>query len=222
MVAEPVEELIAKAVLFRLDTSELADTLAGRTAQDEALAEVVTQLGGDRAQLEELAEAYAARSITMREWLAARKPIEDRIIRAERRLTRASDTDALPSLIGNGQALGRAWDSLNLDRQVAIITALLDHAVIGPGQPGARTLDPARVRPVWSCRPSPRSAVAAARGALAPLAARLPSAAARPSGPTPSSAPTRPTSTGSATFTGTPCAAQDARVHCSTSSGVKV
>jgi len=150
VVAEPVEELIAKAVLFRLDTPELADTLAGRTAQDEALAEVVTHLAGDRAQLEELAEACAARSITMREWLAARKPIEDRITRAERRLARANDTDALPSLIGNGQALGRAWDSLNLDRQVAIITALLDHAVIGPGQPGARTLDPARVQPVWN------------------------------------------------------------------------
>ena len=58
MVAEPVEELIAKAVLFRLDTPELADALAGRTAQDEALAEVITQLGADRAQLEELAEAY--------------------------------------------------------------------------------------------------------------------------------------------------------------------
>lgn len=149
VVAEPVEELVAKAVLFRLDTPELADTLAGRTAQDEALAEVVTQLGGDRAQLEELAEAYAARSITMREWLTARKPIEDRISRAERRLARANDTDALPSLIGNGQALGRAWGSLNLDRQVAIITALLDHAVIAPGVLGARSLDPARVHPVW-------------------------------------------------------------------------
>jgi Recombinase zinc beta ribbon domain len=133
VVAEPVEELIARAVLFRLDTPELADALAGRTAQDDALAAVVHQLGQDREQLDELADAYATRSITMREWLAARKPIEDRISRAERRLARANDTDALPSLIGNGQALGRAWDSLNLDRQVAIITALLDHAVIGAG-----------------------------------------------------------------------------------------
>jgi hypothetical protein len=93
--------------------------------------------------LEELAAAYGERQISLRDRLQARQPIEARIIRAERRLVRVNDTDALPSLIGNGEALGRAWD-LNLDRQVAIITALLDHAVIGPGQPGARTLNRAR------------------------------------------------------------------------------
>ncbi|MEO9237802.1 MAG: recombinase family protein [Jatrophihabitantaceae bacterium] len=149
VVAEPVEELIAKAVLFRLDTPELADALTGRSRQDETLTAVTTGLVSDRAQLEELAAAYGDKQISLREWLQARKPIEDRISRAERQLARANDTDALPSLIGNGRELGRAWDSLNLDRQVAIIKARLDHAVIGPGQPGARSLDPARVQPVW-------------------------------------------------------------------------
>jgi site-specific DNA recombinase len=149
VVAAPVEELIAKAVLFRLDTPELADTLAGRTAQDEALAEVATQLGQDKEQLDELASIYAAKSITAREWITARKPIEDRITSNERRLFRATGSDALHGLVGNGQALGRAWDSLNLDRQVAIIKAVLDHAVIAAGQSGARSLDPARVHPVW-------------------------------------------------------------------------
>jgi site-specific DNA recombinase len=149
VVAAPVEELIAKAVLYRLDTPELADALAGRTQQDQALAEVAEQLAGDRAQLEELATTYADRLITQREWLAARKPIEDRIISSERRLTRASGSDALHGLIGNGEELGRTWDSLNLDRQTAIIRAVLDHTVIAPGVLGARSLDRERVRPVW-------------------------------------------------------------------------
>jgi len=148
VVAAPVEEQIAKAVLYRLDTPELADPLAGRTAQDEALAEVTEQLAGDRAQLEELAAAYADRAITMREWLAARQPIEQRISSSERRLARASNSDA-HGLIGNGEELGRTWDSLNLDRQTAIIRAVLDHAVAAPGVLGARSLDPARVHPVW-------------------------------------------------------------------------
>jgi hypothetical protein len=52
-------------------------------------------------------------------------------------------------LVGNGEELGRTWDSLNLDRQTAIIRAVLDHAVIAPGVLGARSLDPARVQPVW-------------------------------------------------------------------------
>lgn len=149
VVAAPVEELIAKAVLYRLDTQELADALAGRTAQDEALAQVADQLADDRAQLEELAATYADRAITMREWLTARKPIEDRISSNERRLARANGSDALHGLVGNGEELGRTWDSLNLDRQTAIIRAVLDHAVIAPGVLGARSLDPARVQPVW-------------------------------------------------------------------------
>lgn len=149
VVAPPVEELIAKAVLYRLDTQELADALAGRTAQGEALAQVAEQLGQDREQLEELATAYADRAITMREWLTARRPIEDRISSNERRLTRANGSDALHGLIGNGEELGRTWDSLNLDRQTATIRAVLDHAVIAPGVLGARSLDPERVQPVW-------------------------------------------------------------------------
>lgn len=66
VVAAPVEKLIAKAVLYRLDPPELADALAGRTARDEALAEITDQLAQDQAQLEELAAAYADRAITMR------------------------------------------------------------------------------------------------------------------------------------------------------------
>jgi hypothetical protein len=136
MVAPPVEELIARAVLYRLDTPELA----GRNAQDEALSDVADELAADRAQLEELAAAYAQRAFTMREWLAARAPIEQRIASNEKRFARASNSDALHGLIGNGEELGRTWDSLNLDRQAAIINAVLDHAVIGPG--GARCPQP--------------------------------------------------------------------------------
>ncbi len=149
VVAAPVEELIAKAVLYRLDTPELTDTLAGRTAQDEALAEVGAQLATDQEQLDELAAAYGHRQLSMRDWLQAKKPIEDRIDQARRRLSRASGTSALHGWIGNGQALGRAWDTLNLDRQASIVGAVIDHAVIGPGTVGARSLDPTRVQAVW-------------------------------------------------------------------------
>lgn len=62
---------------------ELANVLAGRTTQDEALDE----LAQDRAQLEELAAAYADRAITMRKWLAARQPFAQRVTSSGRRLT---------------------------------------------------------------------------------------------------------------------------------------
>jgi hypothetical protein len=149
VVAEPVEDLITDAVLYRLDTPELADTLAGRAQADQATAELAGQIAADRAQLDELAELYAAKAIPAREWLAARNPIEGRIQDAERRLGRATRSDALTGLVGNGEGLRGQWAELGLDRRHAIIGAVLDHAVIGPGVAGARSLDPGRVEPVW-------------------------------------------------------------------------
>ena len=48
-----------------------------------------------------------------------------------------------------GGALRQRWDSLTLDRQHAIVRAVLDYAVIAPGTPGAHTLDINRVQPRW-------------------------------------------------------------------------
>lgn len=149
VVADPLERLLADAVVWRLDTPALADALAGRAAKDEQAAAMAERLSTDKAQLDELATVYAARAITMREWMAARKPIEARISDAERRLSRATRADAIHGLVGNGDALRAQWASLNLDRQHAIVAAILDRAVIAAGTPGARSLDPARVQAVW-------------------------------------------------------------------------
>jgi len=149
VTADPLERLIADAVIYRLDTPALADALAGRAAADDQIAAVAERLSEDKTQLDELAAAYATRAITMREWMAARRAIEDRINDAERRLARATRTDALRGLVGNGDLLRTQWAELNLGRQCAIVAAILDHAIIDPGVPGARSLDRDRVRPVW-------------------------------------------------------------------------
>lgn len=85
----------------------------------------------------------------MREWMTARKPIEQRRDAAAKQLASLTRTDALAGLVGNGQALGASWNTLNLSRQHAIVGALVDHIVIGPGTPGARSLDRASVNIVW-------------------------------------------------------------------------
>ena len=149
VVAGPVEELIAQAVLFRLDTPELADALAGRAAADERTAALSETLTQDQEQLAELTALYASRSITAREWMEARNPIQARIERTELAIARATRSDALAGLVGNGEQLRGAWAGLNLTRQAAIVRAVLEHAVIGPGTRGARAFDPERVRPLW-------------------------------------------------------------------------
>jgi site-specific DNA recombinase len=149
VVAAPVEDLIAQAVLFRLDTPELADALAGRAATDERTAALAQALTADQEQLAELTALYAAKNITAREWMEARNPIQARIGKAEQAIARMTRSDALAGLVGNGEQLRASWAGLNLTRQAAIVRAVLDHAVIGPGTRGAQSLDPERVRPVW-------------------------------------------------------------------------
>ena len=149
VVAAPVEDLIAQAVLFRLDTPALADALAGRAAADEQTAAMSEALTQDQEQLAELTALYASKSITAREWMEARNPIQARIERTEQAIARATRSDALAGLVGNGEQLRGAWAGLNLTRQAAIVRAVLEHAVIGPGTRGTRAFDPERVRPLW-------------------------------------------------------------------------
>ncbi len=148
VTAAPVEQLIADAVLYRLDTPELADALAGRAAADERAALVADVLAADRAQLEELTDLYASKQITATEWLRARRGIEDRIHAGEAQLSRATHTEALIGL-HRGDALRAQWRDLPLSRKVAIVRALVDHATVGPGIRGAQRLDPNRVEAVW-------------------------------------------------------------------------
>jgi site-specific DNA recombinase len=149
VVADPLERLIADYVLEALDSTQLADALAGRAAKDEATAALAQLIAADEEQLTELADAYAARQITMREWLRARTPIENRKRDRERRLARATRSDALSGLIGQGSALREQWSGLNLSRQYAIVSAVIAYATILPGELGARSLDPDRVKPEW-------------------------------------------------------------------------
>jgi len=149
VVAEPVEQLIADAVLMRLSSPDLAHALAGRASADDQTAALADQIATDRDQLQELATLYGTKAITAREWMSARNPIEQRLKEAEGRLSRATSTTALDGLIGLDGALGAQWADLNLDRQHAVIATLLEYAVITPGTSGARSLDPARVQPHW-------------------------------------------------------------------------
>lgn len=148
VTAPPVEELISKAVLLRLDTPELAAALAGDDPSDDHARLLSEQVAAEQAHLDELADLYADRQITAAEWTRARKPIEDRLKAAKRRQGRLRRTTVLDGLVGTGSQLRDQWSQLNLDRQRAIVAAVLDHAVVGPGTPSV-PFEPERVRPVW-------------------------------------------------------------------------
>jgi hypothetical protein len=149
IIAEPLERFLAKAVLYRLDTPELAAAIAGIEADDIATDQERAALAADRAQLVELATAYGEHLVTFAEFLAARRPIEARIERAERRLARLTRTAPVADYVGHSDALRQAWRDLPLPRQRAIVAAVLDRAIIRRATPGRRGLDADRIEPVW-------------------------------------------------------------------------
>ncbi|MCB0908541.1 MAG: recombinase family protein [Nocardioidaceae bacterium] len=149
VTAEPLERVIVDMVLYRLDTPDLADTLAGRSSTDTRTHELSVVVDQANEQLEELSLAFGNREITMAEWKTARAPIQQRLDAAQRQLGQITRTSAITGLVGHGQELATAWSGLNLGRQHAIVAALIEHVTIGPGRPGTHKFDPARVSVQW-------------------------------------------------------------------------
>lgn len=149
IVAEPLEELVTAAVLYRLDSPQLAEILAGHAAQDEQTAALSEALLADREQLSELAQMFAAREIGRVEWITAREAIDARVHDTERRLARMTRNDALAGVVGNGAALAATWSELSLSRRHAIVRAVMDKAVVAPVTKRSAVFNPGRVDLVW-------------------------------------------------------------------------
>lgn len=149
IVAEPVEEWLSEAVLLRLDSPAMADALTGRAAADERQAALLADLQSDQAQMLDLTDLWSSKAISSAEWTRAREPIEARIRSTESQLSQINGTTALDGLIGNASALRESWESLNLTRQAAIVSAVLDYATITPADPGSRAFNPSRILPTW-------------------------------------------------------------------------
>jgi site-specific DNA recombinase len=147
--ADDVEAFVLDACFERLDTPELAAALAGVNAEDPEAERWQQETDQAQGQLEELAAAYGRREITMGEYRVAREPIEQRRSAARKQLAKATRVTVLEGYVGNADALREQWASLDLTRQHAIISAILDHVEVGPARQGFNRFDESRLRPVW-------------------------------------------------------------------------
>lgn len=146
--AEPLEQLLVDSVLYRLDSPEMASVLNG--APDDAdAARIRFELEEAQAQLAELAEDWGERAITRQEWLAARRPIEERLQLAQKRLAALTRSSAISDYIGNAAELRERWADLPLSAQHAIVAAVVDHVIVRPGRRGYNRFDPSRFESVW-------------------------------------------------------------------------
>ncbi len=148
IVADPLEAFIVEAVLHRLESPRLPDALT-RTPDDAKGADWQAEIERTQAQLNELAELWAAGEITRGEWLKARPPIEKRQTIAKKKLAALNRTTALLPFIADAARVREHWQAMTLTRQQQIVAALLDHVVVGPGRRGYNRFDPSRLQAVW-------------------------------------------------------------------------
>lgn len=148
VMAEPLEQFVVEAVLYRLDSPELAAAMSGEPGDPDAQ-RWQAEIEQSRAELDELAAMYGRREIGLSEWQAARTPIERRVTDAKKQLGRLTRTTALAGQIGHATELRERWTTLPLSRQHAIVAAVLDHLVVAPGRRGYNKFDVGRFTPAW-------------------------------------------------------------------------
>lgn len=143
VAAEPLEELVMRAALRHLDSSRLANAIAGRDRADGVGAAISTE----EAKLEQLARDFADDLIGRAEWLAARQQVGGRLQQLRRRLVADTRLGALADLAGRGGELAAVWDTLTLDQQRAVVGTALESVAVGPSSStGRRVLEAKRVK----------------------------------------------------------------------------
>ncbi|WP_081449636.1 recombinase family protein [Cellulomonas flavigena] len=150
VVADPLERLVAEAVLQRLDSPQMHDALTGNEHDDAEVAALAAKVQDDERRLLDLADMFASGEIERVGMKRAREQITPRLEANRRALAAANGRDQVVEYAGRGAELREAWDGLDLSRQVAVVKAVLAGATVLPAtQRGRRGFDPGRVVPDW-------------------------------------------------------------------------
>jgi len=148
VTASPLEDEVTVQLLDALGGPPLWHVL---DRSDDVDAQKITrQLISDEESLEQLArDHYVDRAISRREFLAAREALQRRIERNRAAIKVPASRAALAGLPRTLDELHGAWLALDIDRQRAILEAVVEEIVVKPGKPGRRYFDPARIEVHW-------------------------------------------------------------------------
>jgi site-specific DNA recombinase len=147
ITAEDAELFVTEAVLHRLDSAALQRTLERKQRKQPDAQRWLSEMEQAQAQLVELAAAYGNRELSMEELRAARKPIEQRATNARKQLAKVSRSSVIDRYIGTGAGLRAEWGSLDLSQQHAIVAAVVESVLVGPGRRGYNRFDESRLTP---------------------------------------------------------------------------
>lgn len=123
-------EHVVKVQLFdALDRPDLARALSGATDTDD---DTAAELAGVEDRLNALTDMFAMGEIDRAALIRGRKRLEGQQAALRASLSRQRRTSALDGFLGQPGALRAAWDDLPMDRQRAILAAVIDRIVVAP------------------------------------------------------------------------------------------
>jgi site-specific DNA recombinase len=140
VAGEPLDDTIGRALVQALADAKIPGQRAGRAKRD-----TVAALERDR---DALAEDHGAGRISRAEWMAARTPLEARLVAARAEAAASYGSAIVAELAGRGKA-ARAWPTLTLERRQAVFDALVDSVIVSPATKRGPGLDKGRLDPQW-------------------------------------------------------------------------
>jgi DNA invertase Pin-like site-specific DNA recombinase len=149
IAADDLEQVVTEAVLIATDGPDLRRIISHHKRQGERSA--LAELARAEAKLEQLARDHAKDRITRREWLAAKGELDARIseLRSDATQDALSAQAALEPFTKRG-ALRAAWPDLGIDRQRAVLAAIIDFVTIKPAtRPGRHEFEEERIDITW-------------------------------------------------------------------------
>ena len=144
IVASGMDAFVTDAVLYRLrggSLNRVRRRLSKATDDDT----VLSDMASDEAMLVELAEDFAERRISRAAFHAANDRVQVRLDAARAKLAAESRPDVLDSI----DDLGAEWQGLGLERQRAVIAAVLAEITVSPAAGPRNRFDPNRVAFRW-------------------------------------------------------------------------
>jgi site-specific DNA recombinase len=150
-LAEPVEHLVTEAVLYRLDSLDMAEALADEQAPE--MAGLLDTYAAQKARLDDLVADYAS-GLLNRDQLAHAKSVAEEALEATKaRMARVERGRRLAS-VPAGKTLREAWDEGDLFFRRQLLSLVLERVTLMPGRAGAKRyqgfqFDPDAVRITW-------------------------------------------------------------------------
>lgn len=136
VLADPLEELVAADVLTAIENVTTVQVATDLPAKADPLEAIETRL-------RDLAEMWAAGTITKDEWTVARGSLTDQLDGARRAMvTEARATIDLADYRDR-------WPDLDIDQKRLVTGAVVEHVIVGPAVRGRNRFDPDRVSYAW-------------------------------------------------------------------------